>query len=76
MELKLKEPIYIMSRKDYATGERTFEGITLQNQEINTQLIITFKGKDKDVQDKDFLKLRESYYLSLIPIDKGASDAE
>jgi len=65
MELILKEPIYIMSRKDYATGERTFEGIAVNNLDLNVQLIITFKSKNKEDLSKDFLKLSQSYNVIL-----------
>lgn len=72
MELIIKEPLYIMSKKDYATGERTLEGITLENREVNLQMILTFKNKDAADPDKNFLKLSGSYKVVLIPVDKEA----
>jgi len=69
-QLQLKEPVYIMSRKDYATGERTFEGLILDNQAQNLQLILTFKNKE-DI-GKDFLKLSKSYFVTLTPVEKEA----
>lgn len=63
MRLDIKEPVYIMSKKDYATGERTFEGICLNNQNVNVQLIITFKNKEDKIQ-KDFFILGGQYNMS------------
>jgi hypothetical protein len=67
-QLQLKEPVFIISRKDYATGERTLEGLILDNKIIQAQLIVTFKnGED---EHKDFLKLSGKYFLTLTPVEQ------
>jgi len=68
-QLILKEPIFIMARKEYATGEVTYEGTIIDNKELNMQVILTFKNKDDE--NKNFLKLSKSYDIAFIPIEKG-----
>ena len=69
MELRINQLLFIMSKKDYATGERTFESLVINNEQMSVQLILTFK--DKNDPTKDLLKLSESYDLILSPVKKG-----
>jgi len=62
MILEIKEPIFVISKKDYATGERTFEAICVDNSKINLQRIVTFRDSE-DLASKDFLKLGKDYKL-------------
>ena len=68
--LILKDPLYILSKKYYAGGERTFEG-SINTDEMNVQLIMTFKGKNKDDISKNFLHLCDRYNLTLTIYDPG-----
>jgi len=65
-QLELKEPVFILSKKDYATGEVTFEGVIVDNSKLNLQLILTFK--DPQDADKYFLKLSQKYKIYFIPV--------
>ena len=64
MEIKLKEPLFVLSKKYYAGGEVVIEFIVLNNQKVNVVMTLTFKTKE----EADIFELKKEYQVEFTPI--------
>lgn len=69
--IPINEPIWIASRKDYATGEVAFEGFIVDNKTVDMKIFLTFKHLVDAEKMKELIKLGKNYNITLSEVEIG-----
>ena len=63
-EINILEPLLVLSKKYYAGGEIVTEMITPQNQDMNTNITVTFK------KGEDVFRLGKKYRVTFTQVEE------